>query len=261
MKKLRYTQELGKILNKTEIAKGTFDVTLHSPEIANIAVAGQFVNILCDGFTLRRPISLCGFDSKKGILRIVFEIRGKGTEWLSRLQVGDNMDIIGPLGHGFSLIDSSKKAVIVGGGVGTPPLLPVAQFYRENATVITGFRNASAAILQGDFEKAGAKTILCTDDGSAGIHGFTTQALEQYLNENECDIIYTCGPKVMMRSVARLAENHGITCQVSMEERMGCGVGACLCCVCPTKDGKGKHLTRVCVNGPVFSSTEVDWDA
>ncbi|MDD2361371.1 MAG: dihydroorotate dehydrogenase electron transfer subunit [Oscillospiraceae bacterium] len=258
---MRYTQEFGKILNKTEIAKGTFDVILHSPEIAKIAAVGQFVNILCDGFTLRRPISLCGFNSEKGILRIVFEVRGKGTEWMSRLQVGDDMDIIGPLGHGFGLLDSSKKAVIVGGGVGTPPLLPVAQFYRENATVITGFRNASASILQDDFAQAGTNYILCTDDGSAGIHGLTTQALEQYLNKNTCDIIYTCGPKVMMHGVARLAEEHKINCQVSMEERMGCGVGACLCCVCPTKDDNGNHLTRVCLNGPVFMSTEVDWDA
>lgn len=258
---MRYTQEIGTIIKKAETARGVFDVTLHSPIIAKAAAAGQFVDVLCDGFPLRRPISLCGFDSENETIRLVFEVRGRGTEWLSKLQTGESMDIIGPLGHGFSMTDASKKAVIVGGGIGTPPLLPIARFYGENATVITGFRSASAAVLQKDFLDAGAKTILCTDDGSAGFHGFTTQALERHLEENQCDILYTCGPKIMMRVVARLAEARGIPCQVSMEERMGCGVGACLCCVCGTKDGKGKHLTRVCLNGPVFSSSEVDWDA
>jgi dihydroorotate dehydrogenase electron transfer subunit len=258
---LRYTQETGEILQKEEIAPGIYDITVNLPKIAKAALAGKFVNIICDGMMLRRPISICGFNSELGTLRMVFEVRGKGTEWLSGRGVGDMLDIVGPLGRGFSLVDKTKKAVIVGGGIGTPPLLPVAEFYRQNATVITGFRTASAAILQDDFKAAGAETILCTDDGSAGFHGFTTQALEQYLNQNKCDIIYTCGPKVMMKGIAKLAEERGIACQVSLEERMGCGVGACLCCVCGTKDNKGKQFTRVCLNGPVFPSSEVDFDA
>lgn len=257
---MRYTQEVCGISFKKQIAPGIFDIVLSSPKIAQAAKAGQFVNILCDGLTLRRPISICAIEKEEGNIRIIFEVRGKGTDWLSKCSEGDVLDIIGPLGHGFLLKDSSKKVVIIGGGIGTPPLLPIAKFYGENATVITGFRTASAAILQEDFSAVGADTILCTDDGSAGIHGFTTQALERYLNKNSCDLIYTCGPKVMMKGVAMLAAQHNIPCQVSMEERMGCGIGACLCCVCGTKDDKGKHLSRVCLNGPVFSSTEVDWD-
>jgi dihydroorotate dehydrogenase electron transfer subunit len=257
---MRYTQENSKLLNNSEIAPGVYSMTLSSPTIAGIALVGQFVNILCDGYTLRRPISICGFDAKLGILRLVFEIRGKGTDWLAKRQAGDVIDMVGPLGHGFPLKERSKRAVLIGGGIGSPPLLPIAKHYGDNATVITGFRTASAQILQADFSATGAHTILCTDDGSAGFHGFTSQALEKYLETEICDILYTCGPKAMMRGVAKTAHTHGIPCYVSMEERMACGVGACLGCTCRTKDEKGSHHTRVCLNGPVFSASEVDWD-
>lgn len=257
---MRYTQEFGKLLNKTEIAPGIFNFILSSPVIAGAAEAGQFIDILCDGFTLRRPISICGFNKNLGILRLVFEIRGKGTDWLSELETGDSLDMIGPLGHGFPLQDSSDKAVVVGGGIGTPPLLPIARFYKGNTTAISGFRTVSASILQKDFEAAGAKTILCTDDGTAGFHGFTTQALEEHLATQQCNVIYTCGPKVMMKGIAKIAKKYAVPCYVSMEERMGCGVGACLGCTCRTKDENGPHMTRVCLNGPVFQASEVDWD-
>ncbi len=257
---MRYTQENGKLLYMNEIAPGVYNCTLSAPKIAGAASAGQFVQVLCGSYELRRPISICGFDAQLGILRLVFEIRGKGTAWLAERQAGEMLDLVGPLGHGFPLSDPGKKAVLVGGGIGTPPLLPVARFYGTNATVITGFRSASAAILQEDFAAVGARTVLCTDDGSAGFHGFTTQALEQHLMQNACDVVYTCGPKIMMRGVAALAAKQGISCYVSMEERMGCGVGACLGCACKTKDAAGEtHMTRVCLNGPVFEASEVDW--
>lgn len=257
---MRYTQENAKLLNKTELAPGVFNFVLSSPAVAGAAAAGQFVNILCGEHALRRPISIAGFDAERGILRLIFEVRGKGTDWLSGCEAGDIIDLVGPLGHGFPLTDSSKKAVLVGGGIGTPPLLPPARFYGGNATAITGFRSGAAAILQADFAAAGARTVLCTDDGSAGFHGFTTQALERHLDEQACDVIYTCGPLVMMRGVAKIAEARGIACYVSMEQRMACGVGACLCCTCGTKDKAGEtHQTRVCLNGPVFDAKEVDW--
>ncbi len=257
---MRYTQEHCRILHQEEIAPGVYNCTLSAPRIAGAASAGQFVTVLCDGYQLRRPISICGFDGALGILRLVFEIRGKGTAWMAERKDGDILDLIGPLGHGFPLSGADKRAVLVGGGIGTPPLLPVARFYGGNATVITGFRNAAAAILQADFEAAGARTLLCTDDGSAGFHGFTTQALAERLEEGDCEAVYTCGPKVMMKGVAELAAARGIPCYVSMEERMGCGVGACLGCTCKTRDDKGEpHMTRVCLNGPVFNAAEVDW--
>lgn len=257
---MRYTEEQSRLLYKAKIAPGIFNFTLSAPKIAAAAAAGQFVTVLCEGFELRRPISLCGFDAAAGILRLVFEVRGKGTAWLAQRQVGENLSLVGPLGHGFPLLEPDKKVLLVGGGIGTPPLLPVARHYGCNATVITGFRNAASAILQDDFQAVGAQTILCTDDGSAGFHGFTTQAMERHLAEKACDIVYTCGPKVMMKRVAEQANEKGIPCWVSMEERMACGVGACLGCACKTKDENGDpRMARVCLNGPVFDAQEVDW--
>lgn len=257
---MRYTQEYGKLLHKAELAPGIYSFTLRAPQIAGAAVPGQFVNLVCDGYTLRRPISICGFDGGLGILRLVFEVRGKGTDWLAKRETGETLDLVGPLGHGFPLLEPTAKAVLVGGGIGTPPLLPLARHYGAGAAAITGFRTGAAAILQEDFTAAGAQAILCTDDGSAGFHGFTTQALERYLDAAPCDVIYTCGPKVMMRGVAKLAQERGILCYVSMEERMACGVGACLGCACKTKDKDGNpRIARVCLNGPVFDAKEVDW--
>ena len=257
---MRYTEEQSKLLYKAEIAPGIFNFTLAAPKIAAAAAAGQFVTVLCEGFELRRPISLCGFDAASGILRLVFEVRGKGTAWLAQRQAGEYLSLVGPLGHGFSLLEPDKKVLLVGGGIGTPPLLPVARHYGGNAAVITGFRNAASAILQEDFKAVGAQTILCTDDGSAGFHGFTTQAMEQHLAEAGCAVVYTCGPKVMMKRVAEQAREKGIPCWVSMEGRMACGVGACLGCACKTKDENGDpRMARVCLNGPVFDAQEVDW--
>lgn len=257
---MRYTQEWATIRQNTAVAPGVYSAVLAAPAIAAAAAPGQFVTVLCEGYELRRPISLCGFDAGLGIVRLVYEIRGKGTAWLAQRQAGETLDLIGPLGHGFPLLEASRRAVLVGGGIGTPPLLPLAQHYGANATAITGFRSGTAEILQADFQAAGAGTVLCTDDGSAGFHGFTTDALERHLAEQACDVLYTCGPKVMMRRVAAIAAAHGIACYVSMEERMACGVGACLGCACRTTDEKGDpRMARVCLNGPVFAAEEVDW--
>lgn len=257
---MRYTQEDAQLLFRDQLSAGIFSFTLRAPAIAAAAVPGQFVQILCEGFQLRRPISIAGFDGEQGILRLIFEIRGQGTDWLSQREAGETLNLIGPLGHGFPLLDAAKKAVFVGGGIGTPPLLPLARWYKASGTAITGFRNQSAVILQDDFRVFGSQTVLCTDDGSAGFHGFTTQALEQVLGQQAVDVVYTCGPKKMMQGVATICERAGVTCYVSMEERMGCGVGACMGCTCRTKTGDGAAaMTRVCLNGPVFLSTEVDF--
>lgn len=257
---MRYMQEMCELIYKQELTKGVYSFTLKAPAIAAKASCGQFVNVLCDPFQLRRPISIGGFDAAAGILRLIFEVRGKGTDWLASREVGDTLDLLGPLGHGFPLLDAGKRAVMIGGGIGTPPLLPLCRHYGKNATLISGFRNASAVILEEDAKAFGARTVVCTDDGSAGFAGFTTQALEQELASGTFDAVYTCGPKVMMKKVAELAKKHGILCYVSMEERMACGVGACLGCTCKTKKEDGDiAMTRVCVNGPVFEASEVDF--
>ena len=254
----KYMQGEYPIVSKNQLTDGIFDYVISCPEIAEIALCGQFVNIKVNGFMLRRPISICGIDREKGTLRIVFEVRGEGTKKLSELETGDRLDIIAPLGgRGFELLDSSKKAIIIGGGIGNPPMLPIAQHYGSNSVVISGFRNAAAVILQEDFAKTGAETVLCTDDGSAGRKGFVTDALAEQLEKSKPDIIYACGPAVMLKRIVEAAEKYGVRCQVSLEERMGCGVGACLVCACRTiRDGK-EFYSHVCKDGPVFEGKEV----
>lgn len=256
---MSYTQGMFLITEKQSIAKGIFDMTILCPEVAKEAGCGQFVHILATGHMVRRPISICSINKEKGTIRIVFEVRGKGTQVISNLNAGDNIDMIAPLGHGFTLLSQSKKAICIGGGIGTPPMLALAEFYGKNATVISGFRNSSIAILQSDFKNSGANTILCTDDGSAGKKGFVTQALKECLANEKPDIIYACGPRPMLSAIAQIAGENGIDTEVSLEERMGCGVGACLGCACKTiKDGKEK-MSHVCKDGPVYNSKEVVW--
>ncbi len=246
------------IAEKRAIARGVFDLTVDCPEIAALAEPGQFAQVAADGFFLRRPISICDIDKQNGTIRLVFEVRGKGTEKLSDLQKGGLIDIIAPLGHGFTVLDG-KKAVCVGGGIGTPPMLGIAKKYGGNAEVISGFRTAGIAILQEDFAAAGCKTTLCTDDGTAGVHGFVTSPLEERLKTDKPDIVYACGPMPMLKGIANLCKQYGVQCEVSLEQRMACGVGACLVCVCRTVKNGEQLLSHVCKDGPVFDGEEVDF--
>ncbi len=257
---MKHTQGNYLITEKSALAQDTFSFTLHCPEIAAIAQPGQFVHILPAGYTLRRPISIAGIDSTAGTLRIVFAVRGKGTEVLADMRKGDYMDMIGPVGHGFTLLPEAKKVVLVGGGIGVPPMLPLAEYYGEKAVAISGFRSFSQVILQEDLKAYGAEAICCTEDGSAGaVKGFVTQPLESLLDAG-VDMIYACGPTPMLKAVAELAIRKGVACEVSLEERMGCGVGACLVCTCRTKTETGEeHFSHVCKNGPVFKAEEVLW--
>ena len=258
---MKYIQELCPILRRQELAYGVFEYVLHAPQMAVLSAPGQFVDILVPGHTLRRPISLCGIDPKGGILRIVFEIRGEGTQILAQKDVGDTFDLLGPLGRGFTIANAQEKAVFVGGGIGVPPLLEAAKAYGTNASVFLGFRNAGAVILQQDFEALGCQVTVATDDGSAGYHGLVIDPLKEYAQDHHIDVLYACGPRPMLRATAALAEEMGIRCEVSLEERMGCGVGACLVCVCRTKKkGGGSHHARVCCDGPVFDAKEVEWE-
>lgn len=245
------------ITEKKNLARNVYDLTILCPEIAVQAMAGQFVHVKIKGFTLRRPISICRIDPVKGKIRIVFEVRGEGTQALSELRAGDPVDLIGPLGKGFTLLNRDEKVVLIGGGIGTPPMLELAAYYKSSATAIIGFRSADAVILAGDFEDTGATTIVCTDDGTRGKHGFVTAALSELLGQETPAMIYACGPHPMLRGIARAAQEQGIRCEVSLEERMGCGVGACLVCACKVvKDGQ-EYYAHVCKDGPVFDSGAV----
>ena len=262
MKQDKYTEKLTyRIRSMEQLTAAAWSMVIECPEAAAKAQPGQFVNLLPDGgFTLRRPISICGIDKEQGTLRIVFEVRGKGTKALSELRAGDTVNMLAPLGHGFTLPEKDASVILVGGGIGTPPMLPLAQYSGKNAVVISGFRNADCAILQEDFAAAGAKTILCTDDGSAGRFGLVTLPLEEEIKAEKPALICACGPLPMLKAAAALAQAYEIPCQVSLEERMGCGIGACLVCACRTKDEHGaEQYQHVCKNGPVFNAQEVIW--
>jgi dihydroorotate dehydrogenase electron transfer subunit len=262
MKQDKYTDLLTYIIvSMTQLTAAAWSMVIECPEVAGKAQPGQFVDLLPDGnFTLRRPISICGIDRAAGTLRIVFEVRGKGTKALSELRAGDTVNMLAPLGHGFTLPEQSARAILIGGGIGTPPMLPLAEYYGENAVVISGFRNADAVILQQDFALTGAKTVLCTDDGSAGRFGLVTLPLEEEIRAEKPAAVCACGPLPMLKAAAALCDVYGIPCQVSLEERMGCGIGACLVCACRTTDKNGdEQYLHVCKNGPVFDAKEVVW--
>ncbi len=252
-----YTQGLYEIIKKVQTAEDTFDLTMSCGKLCDLADPGQFVHISVPGFFLRRPISICDIDKNNGTIRIVFQIKGKGTDALSKFEVGERLDMLGPLGIGFKLLETDKKVITVGGGIGTPPMLAVAKHYSENATAISGFRTKELVILQDDFKEQGNKTILCTDDGTAGEKGFVTDALTRCINEEKPDMIYACGPVVMLKAVSEIAKENEICCQISLEERMACGVGACLGCAVKMIRGGREFYGHVCKNGPVFDSKEV----
>lgn len=256
---MKYTQGQYIITEKSAIARDTYSFTIACPEVAAVAAPGQFVHIRANGYTLRRPISICGIDKNKGTLRIVFEIRGEGTAEIAKLNAGDLIDMLAPLGHGFTVDESFGKVVLIGGGIGTPPMLPLAKIYGEKAVAISGFRSSAAAILQDDFKAAGAETVLCTDDGSAGIHGFVTQPFTELAEQGGIDTVYACGPMPMLKGIAAICKDKGIYCEISLEERMACGIGACLGCACRTVRNDEEYFAHVCKDGPVFKAEEVLW--
>ena len=218
---------------------------------------GQFVHIKCGhSRLLRRPISIC--DWEEGLVRVVFEIRGDGTAWLARRAAGDKLDVLGPLGSGFRL-ERGSRALLVGGGIGVPPMLGCAQYAPGRCTAILGFRSGDRVMLEEQFHSVCSQVQVATDDGSYGFHGYVDALVRRELEgDRGYDAVLACGPRPMLRNVARAAEDFGVRCLVSMEERMGCGVGACLVCACDMADGSRKH---VCKDGPVFEAREVDWDA
>ena len=256
---MKFDAQPCRLLEKKELAPGIFDFWVENEWFAQKAQPGQFAHLLVPGKTLRRPISICDVDTGRKAMRLVFEVRGEGTEILSRTNPGETLDILAPLGHGFSLGDSTQKAVFVGGGIGVPPLLYAARRDGKNATVILGFRNKNAVILEQDFRDAGCQVIVTTDDGSYGVHGFVTTCLQDVLQQ-PVDVVYACGPTPMLKAVSVSAQEKGIACQVSLEERMGCGVGACLVCACKIKVQGKEQFLHVCKDGPVFDAKEVIWE-
>ena len=250
-------KELGNVVKTEQLTADIYRMDV-ACEAAQAALPGQFCNLyMADGaHVLPRPISICQIDKAAGTLTFVYRVVGEGTSWFTTLQVGDTIELMGPLGNGFTDL-KYQNPVLVGGGVGVPPMLGLAQALQGKCTVVLGYRDAQT-FLKSEFEKAGATVVIATDDGSVGTHGTVIDAMKA--EQVTCDVIYSCGPKPMLRALKAYAEEAKIPCYVSMEERMACGVGACLGCVCETThtdDHSKVHNTRICKDGPVFLAEEV----
>lgn len=256
-------QETVTVVSQKQIGTGIYDLTIQTKEIAVAAKAGQFVSVYSNDASklLPRPISLCGIDRKAGTLRLVYRVTGEhtGTEEFSRLQAGDTMKIMGPLGNGFT-VEKGKKAFLIGGGIGVPPMLQLAKEMKdagENFQIVMGYRDAGTFLLD-EFKEQG-ESFVATEDGSVGTKGNVLDAIRE--NHLDADVIYACGPTPMLRALKAYAEEQNMTCYVSMEERMACGIGACLACVCNSTE-KDAHSNvknkRICKEGPVFNAKEVE---
>ncbi len=231
-------------------------MTLLCPEAAKTAVPGQFIHIQCGDYTLRRPISIGGVAGD--LLTIIFEVKGKGTKWLSKRCAGDTLDVLGPLGHGFP--KSPGRVLLVGGGVGVPPMYFAAQRL-SGCDALLAFRSADRAVLAEEFSLHCGTVQIMSDDGSIGKKGFAAQGAAEMLKTGSYDAVFACGPRIMLKTTYEAAKAAGVPCYVSMEERMGCGVGACLGCSVPVQGPDGtRRMKRACADGPVFRGEEVLWD-
>lgn len=255
-------KELAKVISQESIAADIFSMWIETTA-AETAVPGQFVSLYTTDRSklLPRPISICEIDKEKSRLRLVYRVTGEntGTEQFSKLQSGDVISVVGPLGNGFPLDKAiGKRAFLMGGGIGVPPILELAkQLQCEEKQIIVGYRDAQT-FLSEQFQTNGM-LYISTEDGSIGTKGNVMHAVKE--NALEADIIYACGPTPMLRAIKQYAEENHIQCYISLEERMACGIGACLACVCKSKEKDAHsnvHNKRICKDGPVFLSTEVE---
>lgn len=244
-------------ISQEEIAPGIFSMWLKTEQIAQHAKAGQFISIYCEDGSrmLPRPISICEIDKNDGALHLVYRVAGKGTQEFSEKNTGMELSVLGPLGNGFPL--KSKKAFLIGGGIGIPPILELAKQLDCEKQIVLGYRNSDMFLLD-EFKKYGS-VYIATEDGSYGSKGNVLDAIRE--NDLEADIIYACGPTPMLRALKEYAAEKQMECWISMEEKMACGIGACLACVCKSKEVDAHtnvHNKRVCKEGPVFRAEEVE---
>jgi dihydroorotate dehydrogenase electron transfer subunit len=243
-----------KVVENKQIAKGICSITFDLGEEA-VVRAGQFGDILVGGtHLLRRPIAICKVD--KNLVTFCYQVKGEGTQKLKNAEAGTTLSVLMPLGNGFFVEKDEKKVALVGGGVGVFPLISVLRQYKDDKEIAAyiGYRNKDAVCGVDEFGKADT-FIAVTDDGSYGEKMNAVQAFEKALIAgNRPDVVLACGPTPMLRVLKAVAERENLTCFVSLEERMGCGIGACLVCVCDLTNGK---KARVCKDGPVFNAGEV----
>ena len=242
-------QSIFTIIENKALTKDVYKMVLEGDTSA-ITASGQFVNILLTGKFLRRPISVCDWNDTT--LTIVYKVVGHGTEQMSKMSVGEKLDILTGLGNGYDLTLAGEKPVLIGGGVGVPPMYGAAKKLAEmgiKASVILGFNTASEIFYEEEFKALGCDVQVTTVDGSYGIKGFVTHALNM-----DYTYFYTCGPEPMLKAVYKATTTSG---QMSFEERVGCGFGACMGCSCKTITG----YKRICKEGPVMKKEEILWEA
>lgn len=251
-------KEQATIISQEKIASDVYSMWLGA-SFAEGVKPGQFISLYTNDKSrvLPRPISICEADREKKALRIVYRVAGAGTREFSEMAAGDTLDILGPLGNGFPLEEArGKKVFLIGGGIGIPPMVQTAKELDADVTVISGYRDE---VFLTEELRANGKLYIATEDGSAGTKGNVLDAIRE--NKLEADIMFACGPTPMLRALKAYAGELGMICYISMEEKMACGVGACLACVCKTKEIDAHshvHNKRICKDGPVFLASEVE---
>ena len=247
------------VVSQNEIAEQIYDMWLET-DLAKEAHPGQFVAVYPKNAAtlLPRPISICEADKQRNRLRLVYRVAGSGTKEFSGYQAGDSIFILGILGNGFPLDKAKGKTVfLMGGGIGIPPMLQLAKELNAEKQIVVGYRNRELFLCE-DLKQYG-NVYVATEDGSAGSKGNVMDAIRE--NRLQADVIFACGPMPMLRAIKKYAEENGMEAYISLEERMACGVGACLGCVCKTKEVNHHshvHNARICTDGPVFEAREVD---
>ena len=263
-----------KILSKKTVAPNIYLMKLSAPAIAQQAIPGQFIHIKCNQnyyHLLRRPLSLHQINKDRGEISVLFQVVGEGTKILSEKVIGEDLNVLGPLGRGFNINSKSQNILIVGGGIGIAPLLALTEESiksGKNVQVLIGACNKEMIIGEKSFKDLGIKVYIATEDGSCQYKGLVANLLTEVISVWQTDQIFACGPKAMLKRIAEISTFYNIDCQVSLEERMGCGIGACMACVCKIKikeeqNDKEEHFynyKRVCMDGPIFQAKEVIWD-
>lgn len=237
------------VLENAKIAKDVYRMILEG-DTSFITAPGQFINIEIEGLYLRRPISIYDWDEKT--ITIIYKVVGEGTQVMSNMPLGTVLDVLTGLGNGFTLQEGSTKPLVIGGGVGAPPMYAVAKALAEKgvkSTVILGFTSKDDVFGQKEFEALGCQVYITTNDGSFGTKGFVTDVINTL---SDYDYFYTCGPMAMLKAVSKATKTSG---QLSFEERMGCGFGGCMGCSCQTLTGS----KRICTEGPVLLKEEILW--
>lgn len=255
------------IIEKVKLKEDLYKFSVKAPEIVENAKPGHFIEVrVLDNIEplLRRPISIYNIEKETGILEFIFQVKGKGTEILARREIGEELDIIGPLGYGTFEIKDYKNVGIIGGGIGTFPLYELAKELKRdtssNVNIYIGFRNKDLVVLEDEFKSVSDNLVITTDDGSYGISGFAINELKKDIEAGKIDKIFACGPLPMLKAVQVLAKEKNIPCQISLEEKMACGLGVCLGCAVKTaKSPKdAPEYWHVCKAGPVFNAKDVE---